>query len=103
MPSPSACAAGSGALYAHYAGYFAPNDFDLVRSVQLLAMLIVGGETSIPGTVLGAVIMTFAPEWLRFLGESYLVAFSAFLLLVLILLPQGLGGGIDALLRRCRG
>ncbi|MBV9783200.1 MAG: ABC transporter ATP-binding protein, partial [Acidisphaera sp.] len=55
-----------------------------------LAMLIIGGEGSIAGAVLGALLVTFLPEWLRFLGAAYLTFFGALMLLVLIFLPKGL-------------
>lgn len=94
------CGAMSGALYAHYTHYVAPNDFDLVRSITLLVMLIVGGEASLLGAVAGALIITFAPELLRFAGEAYLVIFGVAVLIVLILMPDGLVGAMSRLRRR---
>ncbi len=84
----------SGALYAHYANYIAPSDFDGVRAITLLVMLIVGGEVSIPGAVAGCVLVSFAPEWLRFVGQAYLTVFGAGIILVLVLLPGGLAGAV---------
>lgn len=93
------CGGISGSLYAHYAHYVSPGDFDLVRSITLLVMLIVGGETSVLGAILGSVLVGFLPEWLRFLGDGYLAAFAVLVLLVLVLMPQGIVG----LLRRGAG
>jgi branched-chain amino acid transport system permease protein len=90
----------SGVLYAHYAGYISPSDFDLVRSTTLLVMLIVGGEASILGAIGGAILVSYAPEWLRFLGQAYLTFFGVAILLVLILLPDGAMGALQALRRR---
>lgn len=84
----------SGVLYAHHASYIAPQDFEFVRSVTILVMLILGGETSILGAILGAVILTYAPEWLRFVGDAYLAVFGIGVLLVLILMPTGIMGQI---------
>jgi branched-chain amino acid transport system permease protein len=92
----------SGALYAHHAGYIAPNDFDLTRSLAVLAMLIVGGEFSFVGAVVGSVVVTFAPEWLRVLGSAYMAVFSILLLLVLIFMPHGVVGDLPRLVRRWR-
>ena len=91
----------SGALYAPYASFVVPGDFDVVHSITLLVMLIVGGEASLPGAVAGAVIVSFAPEWLRFVGAAYLSVFGVLVLLVLVLMPQGLAGAL-ARLRRPR-
>lgn len=43
-----------------------------MRSVTLLVMLIAGGGTS----VLGAILVGFLPEWLRFVGDGYLAVFD---------------------------
>lgn len=94
------CAGLSGALFAHYAHYISPGDFDLVHSITLLVMLIVGGETSVVGAVLGAVLLGFLPEWLRFLGDGYLAVFGIGVLLVLVLMPQGLVGLARQIMRK---
>ena len=86
-----ACYAGvAGVLFAHFARYVAPEDFNLNQSILFLAMLIIGGEGSILGSVLGAVLVTLLPEWLRFLGQAYLTFFGILMLIVLIFLPKGL-------------
>ena len=86
-----ACYAGAaGVLFAHFARYVAPEDFNLNQSILFLAMLIIGGEGSIIGSVLGAVLVTLLPEWLRFLGQAYLTFFGMLMLVVLIFLPKGL-------------
>jgi branched-chain amino acid transport system permease protein len=87
----------SGSLFVHYANYTAPQDFDLVRSIVLLVMLIVGGEASVGGAILGAVLLSFLPELLRFLGTAYLAFFGAGVLLCLILMPNGIAGLFDSL------
>lgn len=88
----SALAGLSGSIFAHYAHYIAPQDFELVHSITILVMLIVGGETSVIGAVIGAILLSFAPELLRFLGQAYLAVFGAGILLVLILMPDGIVG-----------
>jgi branched-chain amino acid transport system permease protein len=86
-----ACYAGAaGVLFAHFARYVAPEDFNLSQSILFLAMLIIGGEGSIVGSVLGAVLVTLLPELLRFLGQGYLTFFGILMLVVLIFLPKGL-------------
>jgi branched-chain amino acid transport system permease protein len=88
----SMLAALSGALYAHYAHFIAPADFDLARSVTILVMLIAGGEMSIAGCIVGALVLSFAPEWLRFVGDAYLAVFGVAVLLILVLMPEGIAG-----------
>lgn len=86
----AACAAVAGALFAEHVRFIAPEDFGYVHSITYLAMLIVGGEGSVVGAILGAVLLTFLPEWLRFLGNAYLAFFAAMMLAILIFLPRGL-------------
>lgn len=80
----------AGALFAHMTNFVAPDDFALSHSIIYLAMLIIGGEGSILGAIAGAVIVTFMPELMRDLGQSYLIVFGALMLLILIFLPKGL-------------
>ena len=90
----SALAGLSGSLYAHYAHYISPGDFELSRSITILVMLIAGGEMSIVGSIIGAVLLSFAPEWLRFIGDAYLAVFGVAVLLVLVLMPEGIVGRV---------
>jgi branched-chain amino acid transport system permease protein len=82
----------SGALYAHHATFIAPQDFEFVKSVTILVMLILGGETSVAGAIIGTVIITFLPELLRFLGDYYQAVFGVLILLILIVMPTGIIG-----------
>ena len=88
----SALAGLSGSLYAHYAHYVSPGDFELSRSITILVMLIVGGEVSVAGAIVGALLLSFAPEWLRFVGEAYPAVFGVAVLLVLVAMPEGIVG-----------
>ena len=93
----SMLAALSGALYAHHATFIAPQDFDFAKSVTILVMLILGGETSAAGAVIGTVVITFLPELLRFLGDYYQAVFGVLVLLILIAVPNGIVGSIAGL------
>ena len=42
-----------------------PESFILLESITILAMVVLGGMGSIPGVVLGAVILVVVPEVLR--------------------------------------
>ncbi len=83
-------AAVAGALFAHHGKFISPGDFGYVHSIFFLSMLILGGEGSILGAILGAIVVTFLPEWLRPLGDAYLTAFGVLVLAALIFLPKGL-------------
>jgi branched-chain amino acid transport system permease protein len=56
------CAGIGGALYAHHLGFVSAESFNLLLSVQFLAMIIIGGLGSLSGTLLGAAFMVLLPE-----------------------------------------
>ncbi len=83
-----------GALYAHYMYYISPQDFDFMRSIEILNMVVLGGLGSIPGTILGAAILTILPEMLRVVAEYRMLFYGALLVLLMIFRPNGLLGDI---------
>jgi branched-chain amino acid transport system permease protein len=86
------CAAIAGCLFATHIRFVAPEDFNYAHSITYLAMLIVGGEGTIAGAIIGAVVLTFLPEWLRVLGDAYLLFFGLMMLVILVFLPTGIVG-----------
>jgi ABC-type branched-subunit amino acid transport system ATPase component/ABC-type branched-subunit amino acid transport system permease subunit len=96
----AAIAALGGAIYAAGFRYISPDGFGLDHSVELLAMVLVGGSDSVPGSILGAALLTFLPEWLRDLKNTYLVVYGAAIILVIVFMPEGLWGWARLLGRR---
>lgn len=89
------CAGLGGALYAHFITYINPIDFGFMKSVEILNMVVLGGMGSIPGTVLGATILTVAPETLRFVNDYRMLFYGALLVIMMIFRPNGLLGGVN--------
>ena len=83
-----------GGLYAHYMYYINPQDFGFMKSIEILNMVVLGGMGSIPGTVLGVVILTLAPEVLRVVAEYRLLFYGALLVILMIFRPNGLLGDV---------
>jgi branched-chain amino acid transport system permease protein len=89
-----------GSLYAHYEGFVTPGLAAFPKSVQLVTMVVVGGMASIWGSVLGAALLSLAPELLaRFEGYETL-AFGAILVATMIFLPRGIAPSLSARFRR---
>ena len=65
----AALAALAGVLLAHYLGVFSPKEFYFQITFAMLAMLIVGGMSSVSGAVVGALLVTALIELLRGLEE----------------------------------
>jgi branched-chain amino acid transport system permease protein len=83
-------AGAAGCLTAHSTGFISPDMFGLDQSIVLLTMIVVGGLGSLPGAVLGAFILTIAPEMLRSAGHFRMVFVGLLLFLCIMLLPKGL-------------
>ncbi len=67
----------SGALIAHFLGAFSPKKFYFTDTFFLLAMLIVGGMTTVTGTMSGAVVVTLVTELLRRFESGFDLGFIA--------------------------
>lgn len=92
----------AGALWAHTTGYISPADFRFSESILILAMIVVGGLGSLPGAVLGAIILLGLPEVLRPIGDYRMIVVGLVMFLSILFLPRGLLGETSmlALLRR---
>lgn len=82
----------AGALYAHLQRYISPDPFHLEVTIQVLAMLLIGGRRSVAGAIVGAVLLTYLPEVLRGFKDWYMAIYGGGLLLILVVLPDGLAG-----------
>ena len=86
----------AGALFGHFRQFLHTNDFQFIRSIEIIIMIVLGGMGSITGSVLGAIVITILPELLRKLpGDLYgyrLVIYSALLILIMLTRPQGVMG-----------
>lgn len=55
----------AGSLYGHYLMFLHPNDFGLLRSIEILLMIVLGGMGNLWGAFLGAIVLSILPESLR--------------------------------------
>ena len=100
----SAFAGIAGVLFAHYNKFLSTNDFQFIKSFEIIIMIVIGGMGSMTGAILGAIIVTLLPELLRQLpdiqigaatfkfADLRLVIFALILILTMILRPQGILG-----------
>lgn len=84
-----------GGLYAHFMGYINPSDFGFLKSVDILSMIVLGGLGSITGSVIGATILSAAPEFLRFMASYRMLVYGGLLVCMMIFRPNGLMGNIS--------
>jgi len=83
----------AGSFYAHYVTYIDPQSFAFGESIQILSMVVLGGLGSMPGVMVGAGILVFAPELMRSLAEYRMVIYGGILSTMMIVRPQGILGG----------
>ncbi len=82
----------AGALYGHFNLYLNPEDFNFLKSIEIVAMVILGGMGSIPGVIIAAVILTILPELLRGISEYRMVVYALLLIVMMLTRPQGIFG-----------
>ncbi|MDO8617838.1 MAG: branched-chain amino acid ABC transporter permease [Candidatus Uhrbacteria bacterium] len=93
----------AGALLAHFIRFIDPASFFIHQLVFVLSMIFVGGLASVPGTIIGAFILTLLPEMIRvfvnlpsdILGAIRGIIFSLLLLLVVMFRPKGILGTVE--------
>lgn len=92
----------AGSLFAHYITYIDPSSFFLSEIILLLTIVMVGGLTSLRGSVIATVIIILIPEALRFvnmpsslIGPMRQILYAVLLIGVLMLKPKGLFGKVD--------
>jgi branched-chain amino acid transport system permease protein len=60
----------AGGLFASFQGFISPESFNLMESIMILCMIVLGGMGHIPGVIFGAVVLTLLPEALRYTGDA---------------------------------
>ncbi len=88
----SAVAGFAGVFFAAKMAFVSPESFTFFESVMILCMVVLGGMGSIPGIVLGALLLITLPEVFRDFQDYRMIAFGAALVLMMIFRPQGLLG-----------
>jgi urea transport system permease protein len=90
-----------GAFYSLQVGLIAPGVIGVVASVEMVIYAAVGGRLSIPGAVVGALLIGFLKSYLsETFPEGWLYFLGAVFILVVWAMPNGLAGLGEKLLRR---
>jgi branched-chain amino acid transport system permease protein len=79
----------SGAILASQIGSIYPHSFKLLVSINVLALIIVGGMGSIPGVFVGGLVLVGLPELLREFSEYRLLVYSILLIVMMLNKPEG--------------
>ncbi len=82
----------AGCVFAAKQGTVTPDTFDFIQSVMILAMVILGGLGSVRGAIVGAVVLSIAPELLREFFTYRMLLFGILMIVLMRIRPQGLFG-----------
>lgn len=90
----------AGALWGHYTTFISPNDFTILETVLVLLIVVLGGKGTQWGPILGAVLLIFfqeslrflrlPPEYGRYLAPLQQMIFGALLIFMMLFRPDGL-------------
>ena len=91
-----------GAHYVHYTTIICPTEMSNYLTTMMLIILFLGGVGRMRGVILGAIVFTFVPEFLRVAESLRMVIYGALLLVAIIYMPEGLDGVLTKFLRKLR-
>lgn len=80
----------SGAIFASKLGSVYPHSFNIMISINIVCLIIVGGMGSLPGVLVGSIALVGLPELLREFAEYRLLVYGAALVAMMLLKPEGL-------------
>lgn len=90
----------AGSLFAHYTTFISADSFGFNESATILSMIVLGGLGSIPGAIIGALLLALAPEVLRPLADYRMLIYGLLLVILMRYRPQGLLGRSNAIRQR---
>jgi branched-chain amino acid transport system permease protein len=79
----------SGAIFAAQLGSVFPDSFGLLVSINAVSVVIIGGLGSIPGVVIGSLVLVGLPELLREFSEFRLLLYGMLLVVMMLVKPEG--------------
>jgi branched-chain amino acid transport system permease protein len=90
----------AGGLFAFVVGFLSPDAFDVFLSVDFVVMIIVGGLGSVPGSIVGAAVVTVLHDSLAAFQNYRPLIFGAILVACMLFMPGGITSAARALARR---
>jgi branched-chain amino acid transport system permease protein len=96
----AALASLSGSLYAFFFHYLSPEMVNTSRSLEMIAMLVIGGEGTLVGSLVGVALLTLLPEIFQPFALYKRLAEGVLLVLAFQYLPAGIYGTLAAALSR---
>ena len=89
-----------GSFYGHYTQFLSPELFAFYNTVTMVVMVVGGGQATVAGPALGAIVFTFLPEFLRVAAFYRMLIYGVILLLAIMFMPRGIVDALQRLRRR---
>ncbi|MDR2459395.1 MAG: high-affinity branched-chain amino acid ABC transporter permease LivM [Deltaproteobacteria bacterium] len=80
----------AGVVFASQITFINPSNFTFMQSVMILSIVVLGGMGSIPGVIVGAIVLTLLPEYLRGFANYRMLLFGLLMVLMMVFRPGGL-------------
>lgn len=90
----------AGALYGFYTGFIEPSYLSVTQSLDAIAMVLLGGVSTILGPVVGSMVLTSLPHLIELPAELRVAVYGMILILVILLMPRGIVGLAAGLFKR---
>jgi branched-chain amino acid transport system permease protein len=90
----------AGGLFAFVVGFLSPDAFDVFLSVDFVVMIIVGGLGSVPGSIIGATVVTLLHDGLAAFQNYRPLIFGAILVVCMLFMPGGVTRVLGRVARR---
>ncbi|WP_160573625.1 branched-chain amino acid ABC transporter permease [Actinomadura physcomitrii] len=85
------CAVG-GVLYGYVVGFVSPSNFDILLTIQFLAMAVIGGLARPAGPLIGSMFVVIVPSVLSAFQTWIPAVYGALIIVVILLMPGGIAG-----------
>ncbi|MCL1803091.1 MAG: branched-chain amino acid ABC transporter permease [Eubacteriaceae bacterium] len=82
----------SGGMYAAYFYVLKPGIFGLLKSIDILVIVVLGGLGSISGSIIGAALLTLISALLQDFASLRMIIYALMLIAIMMFRPQGLLG-----------
>jgi branched-chain amino acid transport system permease protein len=80
----------AGVIFAGLQQFVSPESFTFWESILILCMVVLGGMGSIPGVIVGSVVLVVLPELLRHYADYRMLFFGLALIVMMLLRPEGI-------------
>ncbi len=86
----------AGGLYGYYTAYIDPGYLSINQSMDVLAMVLLGGQGTLIGPIVGSLVLTSLPHVIDLRAEARAILYGAILIFTILVMPRGIVGTVNA-------